>query len=64
MFVLTGENKFKKPSTIFGVRNRRQASNVSSISIEDVRNEITKQFGQLMPVKYCKSSLSREESRG
>jgi len=39
-----------------GVRNRRQASNVSSISIEDVRSEITKQFGQLMPVKYCKSS--------
>ena len=46
----------KKPSTIFGVRNRRQASNVSSITIADVRNEITKQFEQLLPVKYCKSS--------
>jgi len=55
-FVLAAENELKEPSTIFGVRNRRQASNIFSITIEDVRNEITKQFGQLMPVKYCKSS--------
>ena len=38
------------------MRNRRQASNISAITIEDVRNEITKQFDQLMPVKYCKSN--------
>ena len=56
IFVITAENEFKKPSTIFGVRNRRQASNTSSITIEDVRNEIRKQFQQLLPVKYCKSS--------
>ena len=37
-------------------RNRRQASDTSFITINDVRNEITKQFEQLMPVKYCKAS--------
>ena len=38
-------------------RNRRQVSNVTSvtISMHDVRHEITKQFEQLMPTKYCKS---------
>ena len=41
VFLLTAENELKKPSAIFGVRNRRQVSNVSSITIEDVRNEIT-----------------------
>ena len=56
VFRLTAENELKKPSTIFRVRNRREASNVSSLTIEDIRNEITKQFQQLMPVKYCKSS--------
>ena len=54
MFALTAESELKKQSSVFGVRNRRQASNISSITIEDVRNEITKQFQQLMPVKYCK----------
>ena len=51
-----GKNTSKIPSTILRVRNRRQASNISSITIQDVRNEITKQLEQLMPVKYCKSS--------
>ena len=40
----------------FRTRNRRQASDVASITIDDVRKEIAKQFEQLMPVKYCKSS--------
>ena len=37
-------------------RNRRQVSNVTSvtISMHDVRHEIRKQFEQLMPTKYCK----------
>ncbi|XP_022804941.1 neural cell adhesion molecule L1-like isoform X2 [Stylophora pistillata] len=35
-------------------RNRRQVSNV--ISIDEVRNEITKHFEQLIPTKYCKST--------
>ena len=39
-------------------RNRRQAPNSFSnaITIDVVRNEITKQFEQLMPAKYCKST--------
>ena len=39
-------------------RNRRQVLNVTSatISIHDVQKEIRKQFAQLMPTKYCKSS--------
>ena len=39
-------------------RKRRHVLNETStsITIHDVRNEITKQFQQLMPVKYCKSS--------
>ena len=38
--------------------NRRQVLNatLAGISIHDVRKEITKQFEQLMPTKYCKSS--------
>ena len=38
-------------------RNRRQVSNLTSvaISMNDVRQEITKQIEQLMPTKYCKS---------
>ncbi|PFX16471.1 Peroxidasin-like [Stylophora pistillata] len=35
-------------------RDRRQVSNV--ISIDEVRNEITKHFEQLIPTKYCKST--------
>ena len=49
----SGESRTKaKP------RNRRQVLNVTSagISIHDVRKEISKQFEQLMPTKYCKSS--------
>ncbi len=46
----------KRPSITLRTRNRRQASDTSSITIDDVRNEITKQFEQLIPVKYCKSS--------
>ena len=39
-------------------RNRRTVSNVTSatITINEVREEISKQFEQLMPTKYCKSS--------
>ena len=38
-------------------RNRRQAlgSTSNGVTIDDVRNEIMKQFEQLMPTKYCKS---------
>ena len=49
----SGESRTKaKP------RNRRQLFNATSagISIHDVRKEISKQFEQLMPTKYCKSS--------
>ncbi|CAH3171512.1 unnamed protein product [Porites lobata] len=48
----SGESRTKaKP------RNRRQVLNATSagISIHDVRKEISKQFEQLMPTKYCKS---------
>ena len=39
-------------------RNRRDVLKDTSvtITIHDVRNEITKQFEQLMPTKYCRSS--------
>ena len=39
-------------------RNRRQVSNdtLISVTIHDVRREFSKQFEQLMPLKYCKSS--------
>ena len=39
-------------------RKRRHVLNSTSVSItiQDVRNEITEQFKQLMPLKYCKSS--------
>ena len=39
-------------------RKRRHVSNDTSVNIkiQDVRKEITKQFEQLMPLKYCKSS--------
>ena len=39
-------------------RKRRHVLNDTSvsISIQDVRKEITKQFEQLMPLKYCKAS--------
>ena len=48
----------KESSTTHKKRNRRQILNDTSatITIHDVRNEITKQFEQLMPIKYCKSS--------
>ena len=39
-------------------RNRRQVLNdtANSVTIHDVRKEFSKQFEQLMPLKYCKSS--------
>ena len=39
-------------------RNRRQVLNdtLNSVTIHDVRKEFSKQFEQLMPLKYCKSS--------
>ena len=39
-------------------RNRRHVLNdtSASITLQDVRKEITKQFQQLMPLKYCTSS--------
>ena len=39
-------------------RNRRQVLNDTSFSvtIQDVRREIMRQFEKLMPLKYCKSS--------
>ena len=48
----------KKASTTIRLRRRRRLLNDSStsVTINDVRKEITKQFEQLMPTKYCKSS--------
>ena len=37
-------------------RHRRQVLNHTSVTIHDVRREITRQFEQLMPLEYCKSS--------
>ena len=39
-------------------RNRRQVLNdtLISVTLHDVRKEFSKQFQQLMPLKYCKSS--------
>ena len=39
-------------------RNRRHVLNdtSASITLQDVRKEITKHFQQLMPLKYCTSS--------
>ena len=36
--------------------HRRQVLNDTSVTIYDVRREITREFDQLMPLKYCKSS--------
>ena len=48
----------KQLRTTLRIRNRRQASHSTSkaITLDDVRNEIAKQFEQLMPTKYCKAS--------
>ena len=48
----------KMANTTIRPRKRRHVLNETStsITIHDVRNEISKQFQQLMPVKYCKSS--------
>ena len=45
-------------NTTIRTRKRRHVLNETStsITIHDVRKEITKQFQQLMPLKYCKSS--------
>ena len=53
-----GKNMLKGSSTTYKGRNRRQILNDTSatITIHDVRKEITNQFEQLMPIKYCKSS--------
>ena len=51
-----GKTASKRPSTTLRTRDRRQASNTSFITIEDVRYEIIKQFKQLLSVTYCKSS--------
>ena len=44
--------------TIIPPRKRRHVLNDTSVSItiDDVRREIMRQFEQLMPLKYCKSS--------
>ena len=44
--------------TIINPRKRRRVLNDTSVSItiHDVRREIMRQFEQLMPLKYCKSS--------
>ena len=44
--------------TIINPRKRRHVLNDTSVSItiHDVRREIMRQFEQLMPLKYCKSS--------
>ena len=50
-------DEFGTSTTSAKSRNRRQISNLTSatISMHDVRQEITKQFEHLMPSKYCKS---------
>ncbi|KAL9962359.1 hypothetical protein ACROYT_G031453 [Oculina patagonica] len=55
-FYPTDGNMKKRPSITLRTRNRRQASDSSFLTIGDVRTEITKQFQQFMPIKYCKSS--------
>ena len=47
-----------KASATIRLRKRRNFSNDTSIgiTIHEVRKEISKQFEQLMPTKYCKSS--------
>ncbi|CAH3029205.1 unnamed protein product [Porites evermanni] len=47
-----------KASATIRVRKRRNVLNNTStgITIQEVRKEISKQFEQLMPTKYCKSS--------
>ena len=48
----------RNSSAAIQLRRRRHILNDSStsVTIHDVRKEITKQFEQLMPTKYCKSS--------
>ena len=48
----------KKASATIRLRRRRHVLNDSStsVTIHEVRKEISKQFEQLMPTKYCKSS--------
>ena len=45
-------------TTTIRPRNRRQVLNDTSksITVHDVRKEISKQLEKLMPLKYCKSS--------
>ena len=47
-----------KTSATIRIRKRRNVLNDTSIgiTIQEVREEISKQFEQLMPTKYCKSS--------
>ena len=47
-----------KASATIRVRKRRNFLNDTStgVTIQEVRKEIRKQFEQLMPTKYCKSS--------
>ncbi|CAH3166284.1 unnamed protein product, partial [Porites lobata] len=58
-FFLTAASPLpKKASATIRLRRRRRLLNDSStsVTINDVRKEISKQFEQLMPTKYCKSS--------
>ena len=43
-------------TTTIRPRHRRHLLNDSSVTIHDVKREITREFEQLMPLKYCKSS--------
>ena len=43
-------------ATTIRPRHRRQVLNDTSVTIHDVRREIMREFEQLMPLKYCKSS--------
>ena len=58
MFLSTVQNVSSEQSTPVRPRIRRQVlNNVShTITMHEVRQEITRHFEQLMPTKYCKSS--------
>ena len=43
-------------TTTIRPRHRRQVLHDTSVTIQDVRREITREFEQLMPLKYCKSN--------
>ena len=54
-FFPTVKWEFKDPLTSTKIRNRRRVLN-STVTIYEVRQEITNHLAQLMPTKYCQSN--------